>query len=414
MKRAVLAACLALAAGAKADPAGPLDQSFDKFVAALKDSGDFIKHHKFYQDPENRAAAMDYIAHMTIATLEEDVVQDADYPFFRIIDFRIREGGDNPDQRYLMAKIRGGETYRIWGHLGKQRRIDFQAYAGDPYIKGGGRVVSNLAMENVHFGPDGSFEVFLSAKQRPGDWMENAPDTSKILVRQIFSDWKNETAGDVHIDRVGYEGALKPRLTDAAMAEKLDVAASELLKTVKTWPEFVRARYVEGLPANTLPPPKDPSSYGGVKGRWMTEGRFDLADDEALIVTTWPTSANYQGIQLANLWFSSLEYANRQSSLSRDQAFQSSDGAYHFVIAAKDPGIQNWLDTDGMRQGIILLRYDGMKEPEFDKAKWPTIVKVKLADLRKSLAADTPAFSGELRTAQIAERRRHVQVRFGD
>lgn len=423
--RSVLAvAALALAAitGARAEPAptaSSLDQAYDRFVGALKDSGDFIKHHPFYQDPRNRAAAMNYIAHMTIRTLEEDIVQDPDYPFFRTIDFRIREGGDNPDQRYQVALIRGGETYRVWGHLGKQRRIDFQIYSGDPYIKGGGRVVSNLAMENIQFGPDGAFEVTLSAKRPgseppPGNWMENAPDATKILVRQIFSDWKTETPGDVHIDRVGHEGSLKPVQTEQEMAAKLDHAAAELSKIVKVWPEFVRTRYVEALAPNTLPPPKDPSAYGGVRGRWMTEGRFDLADDEALILTTWPTNANYQGIQLTDLWFSSLEYANRQSSLTRDQAWQSKDGAYRFVISAKDPGIRNWLDTNGLKDGLMLLRYDGMKEASFDPARWPTLVKVKLTDLKSALPADTPVFSASDRAAQIAERRKHVQLRFGD
>jgi hypothetical protein len=146
----------------------------------------------------------------------------------------------------------------------------------------------------------------------------------------------------------------------------------------------------------------------------MTEGHFDLADDEALIVTTWPTSANYQGIQLTDRWFSSLEYANRQSSLTADQAYRTADGAFHFVISAKDPGVQNWLDTDGLRQGVILLRYDGMKEAEFAKDKWPTTLKVKLSELRKYLPADTPVFAADQRSAEIAERRRHVQQRFGD
>jgi hypothetical protein len=394
--------------------AAAMDQAFSRFMDAVKESRDFVEQHPFYKDAESRASGLAFISSMMIRTLEEDVVLDADFPFFRVLDFRIREGGDNPDQRYLFAPIRGGETYRVWGRLGKQRRIDFQIYAGDPYVKGGGRVVSNLAMENVTFGKDGSFEVFLSPAKRDGNWMENAPDATKIMVRQIFSDWKNETPGEVHIDRVGFEGALKPPLSEAAMAAKLNKAAKDLLMIVKVWPSFVLDRYVNAIPANTLIPPMDPSAQGGVKGRWMTEGHFDLADDEALIVTTWPTSANYQGIQLTDRWFSSLEYANRQSSLTADQAYRTADGAFHFVISAKDPGVQNWLDTDGLRQGVILLRYDGMKEAEFAKDKWPTTLKVKLSELRKYLPADTPVFAADQRSAEIAERRRHVQQRFGD
>ncbi|HLG90225.1 MAG TPA: hypothetical protein VKZ79_23885 [Alphaproteobacteria bacterium] len=391
-----------------------LDRAFDRLIDALKQSKEFVERHPFYADKENRASGMAFISSMLIRTLEEDVVLDPDFPFFRILDFRIREGGDNPDQRYLFARIRGGETYRVWGQLGKQRRLDFQIYAGDPYVKGGGRVVSNLSMEQVKFGPDGSFEVFLSAKPMPGNWMENAPDSTKLMVRQIFSDWKNETPGEVHIDRVGYEGKLKPRATEAGMAAKLDQAAADILMIVKVWPDFVLHRYMEAIPPNTLPPPSDPSALGGVKGRWMTEGQFALKPDEALIVTTWPSSANYQGVQLADPWFSSLEYANRQTSLTADQAYLSKDGAFHFVIAGSDPGVQNWLDTTGLPRGVILLRYDGAKEAAFPKDKYPTTQKVKLSELRKYLPADTPSFTPEMRAEAIAIRRRHVQIRFGD
>lgn len=402
----------AVAADAQPGRDQALDQAFDRLIGAVKESKEFVQRHPFYKDEENRASGMAFISSMLIRTLEEDVVLDPDYPYFRVLDFRIREGGDNPDQRYLIAPIRGGETYRVWGRLGNQRRLDFQIYAGDPWAKG--RVVSNLAMENVKFGKDGAFEVTLTPRQAAGNWMENAPDATKIMVRQIFSDWRKESPGEVHIDRVGYEGAPKPRLGSAEMAERLNKAAADLVQTVEVWPNFVLEKYVKAIPVNTLIAPMDPSTMGGVKGRWMSEGHFDLADDEALLVTTWPTSANYQGIQLTDPWFSSLEYANRQTSLTADQAFRSADGAYHMVIAARDPGVQNWLDTTGLSQGVILLRYDGMKETAFPKDKWPTATKVKLSDLKKYLPADTPAFTPEQRRQEIAARRRHVQIRFGD
>ncbi|MDB5397238.1 MAG: hypothetical protein JWM91_4744 [Rhodospirillales bacterium] len=425
MKKLLIAACLEIFAAegtALADSTQPasqpeapeLDRAFDRLIGAVRQSKDFITNHVFFKDPENRAAGMAFISSMVIRTLEEDVVLDADYPFFRVLDFRIREGGDNPDQRYLFAPVRGGETYRVWGRLGKQRRLDFQMYAGAPYIKGGGRVVSNLAMENIIFDKDGRFEVILSPHKRPGNWMENSSDSTKLMVRQIFSDWKNETPGEVHIDRVGYEGALKPRTSEGAMADKLDKAAADLVQTVEAWPSFVLERYVNTMPANSLTPMTDPVSTGGVQGRWMSEAHFDLKDDEALIITTWPMSGNYQGIQLTDLWFSSLEYANRQSSLTADQAYRTSDGAYHFVVSSKNPRVQNWLDTGGLRQGTILLRFDGMKEPEFPKDKQPTIQTVKFAHLRKHLPSDTPDFSLDALRNVIAERRANVQTRFGN
>jgi len=101
----------ALALPVRAEPAADnggsaMEQAFDRFMGAVRESKDFVTHHPFYQDEESRASGFAFISSMMIRTLEEDVVQDVDFPFFRVLDFRIREGGDNPDQRYRFARIR--------------------------------------------------------------------------------------------------------------------------------------------------------------------------------------------------------------------------------------------------------------------------------------------------------------------
>ena len=388
-----------------------LSAAWDQFTGTLGNLTTFLREHPFYKEPENRAAAYAYLTSIMVARIEENVIFDPDLPYFRVLDHRIREGGDNPDQRYLMSVIKGGEAYRVWGKVGKERRLDFQIYAGDPFVPNGGRSASFLSSDTLEVASDGSFEVWVSPERREGNWLENPVDGNQILVRQIFSDWKNETPGEVHIDRVGHEGDLKPVLTERALAARLREAAKGLDTHVKVWPSMVAGRYFS-LPANTISAPNDPGAMGGVPGRFMVAGNFDLAPDEALIVRTWPMSGNYQGVQLADPWFSSLEYANRQTSLTGDQAYRSGDGSYYFVISSRDPGVANWLDTTGRRRGAILLRFDGMKEKVFDPARYPTVQKVKLSALRSRLPKDTPSITPEQRAREIAERRRHIQLRY--
>lgn len=399
--------------GVKVDDEARLAAAYDRFALAVREAGEIVKRHPFYRDPKNRASGFAFITGMLIATLEEDVVQDADHPLFRVLDFRIREGGDNPDQRYLFAQVRGDATYRIWGTLGKQRGLEFQLYAGEPWRKNGGRSVSTLPFEEIVFDADGRFEIFLSPEKRERNWLENAPDATELIVRQVFSDWKDEIPGEVHIDRVGFEGRLKPVVGETDMAARLSKAADDLTRSVATWPDFVLERYMHGRSANTFSAPADPTAVGGVAGRFMSNGFFELADGEALIVTIWPIGARYQGIQLADPWFSSLEYANRVTSLSADQARASADGAYRFVVSASDPGVQNWLDTTGLPKGAMLIRFDGSELARFPKDKVPVAKKVKVAEVRANLPSDTPTFTPAERAAQVAERRRHVQVRFG-
>ncbi|WP_374285451.1 hypothetical protein [Novosphingobium sp.] len=413
-----IAAALAFSAPSAAEqPAPPsqqLDAAWNDFQAALAESTTYLRQHPFYRDDENRASAYAFLTSMMLARIEENVVFDPDFPHFRVLDHRIREGGDNPDQRYLIANIRGGTGYRVWGKLGKQRRLEFQVYAGDPYVAGsGGRSVGSIGADQMKFGPDGAFEVWITPDKRPGNWIENPPDGSQLLVRQVVSDWDREMVGDVHVDRIGHEGDLKPVVDDAMMAARLHKAAADLRTHVRVWPGLIANRYMKRTP-NTVGVPFDPGSQGGLPGRFMASGQFDLAPDEALIIRTWPASGNYQGIQLTDLWFSSLEYSNRQTSLSGDQARRSVDGSYYFVLAGSDPGIPNWLDTMGRRHGVFLLRFDGMKEKVFDPAKYPVATKVKLAELASALPKDMPRITPQQRARAIAARRRHVQLRYND
>lgn len=391
-----------------------LDRSFDDLVTGLADAAAAVRAHPFFADEENRAGAYAFLVSMLLSRLEEDVVFDADAPTFRILDPRIREGGDNPDQRYLIATLRGGETYRIWGSRGTARRVDLQIYAGDPYVPGsGGRAASYLDHEDIAFAEDGSFEILASPTRTDGPWLENPADATRILVRQVFSDWDREQTAECHIDRVGHEGDPKAVLSPDAMAGRLRRATGNLHTHVRVWPEMVRTNYVERRAANTIAPPFDPGTVGGVPGRWMSSGTWDLAPHEALVVTTWPAGGDYQGIQLADLWFSSLEYANRQTSLTADQAALDDDGAFRFVVCGTDPGVANWLDTTGRRRGVILLRFDGTRRATFPVEEHPRAVVVPLDALDAHLPSGTARVTPAERRARIAARRRHVQRRFG-
>lgn len=392
----------------------PLGAAFEGLIDALRDGAAWVREHPFFEDDENRAGAYMFLVHMLLSGIEEHVVFDPDFPSFRVIDPRTRGGGDNSDQRYLMSRITGGATYRIWGRIGAERRVELQTYAGDPYMAGGGgRSADFLAHEDLRVERDGTFEVIVSPEPQPGNWLENPPDGTRILVRQTYGTWADADIGEIHIDRVGAEGDAKPDLTPDDLRARLDGAATYVGTHVEVWPEMVRGLFVDSRPPNQISDPVDPGKFGGVSGRFMAFGLWDLAPDEALVVTTWPASGNYQGIQLTDLWYSSLEYANRQTSLTGDQARLDAAGSYTTVLAAVDPGVANWLDTMGRRRGVIILRYDGTTVPEFDPERRPVARVVKLAEFDAELGPGVARIGPDERRAEIAARRRHVQARFG-
>jgi hypothetical protein len=105
------------------------------------------------------------------------------------------------------------------------------------------------------------------------------------------------------------------------------------------------------------------------------------------------------------MW-NSVDWMNRQSSLNGGQARIDADGKFRAVIALDDPGVPNWLDTGGNREGAIMLRWT-----EASSGPAPTLQLIDAASLRDQLPPDTPVVSTDQRQQQLRARRRAVQLR---
>jgi hypothetical protein len=134
---------------------------------------------------------------------------------------------------------------------------------------------------------------------------------------------------------------------------------------------------------------------------------FDLDDGEALILETdMPKVRHYWNIQLNDPLFNAVEYVYRLSSLNAATAQISSDGKLRAVIALEDPGVPNWLDPAGFKQGTIYGRWY-----DCDTNPMPIIKRVPLAQLRAHLPADTPVVTPAERAEQLRARVRAAQRR---
>ncbi len=386
-----------------------LEASLDTLAETIREAGVFVRGHMWYGSEREQAEAHLHVVRALISGLEGHATMDLDFPHFYEIGPRNKVGMDNADQRYLSALLRGEGTYRVWGTRGTSRRLDFTLYGEDALAPS----IATLETDALEVDEDGRVEVVIGGTEREGNWLPSRPGVVRLLIRQIHADWDAERPGDLHIDRIDEGRPAAPALTPEIMAARLDATSRYVAETVRRWPEMSRTRFHALLPANSLTPPRDTGAEGGLSGRLMVGGHFLLAPDEALIVTTWPSEAAYQGIQLGQHWWESLDYANRQTSLTTDQARRSSDGAYHFVIAGRDPGVPNWLDTDGFERGVILLRYDGLPVAELPDAEHPSARLVAFDEIATHLPPDEPRVSPAERAAAIAKRRRHVQQRFG-
>ena len=85
---------------------------------------------------------------------------------------------------------------------------------------------------------------------------------------------------------------------------------------------------------------------------------------------------------------------------------------HRWVIAHKDPGIQNWLDTTGIEKGFIANRWVYSEFP--DQADWPKIFakKISFSEIDAHMPDDMPRVTPEQRKVAISIRQAHVKRRF--
>jgi hypothetical protein len=328
--------------------------------------------------------------------------------FFRQNDLFFRWGGPNVDQVTRRATIDPAGTYRISGSLGACQDIILTMKDGDMHDGRYGVAFDVLGSE-LGFGPGADVEIHLGSEGGApyGDGVQLAipAGASMLNVREYYWDWTAAAPATLVIERLDTLGTPPPPLTEADLAARLDKAARLVEASVTYWNDWV-GREKAKLPPNTMGPAG--GSAGGSRRIAYSFGFYDLADGEALVVESGPPPSPYWDIQLYSLgWFESYDFANRTSSLNHTQARLSpGDGRFRAVVAPTDPGVPNWLDTEGRPDGMLTHRWIGGRPAEM------TAKVVPLADVRDHLPADTPTVSPAERADEIRRRQSHAAWRY--
>jgi hypothetical protein len=341
--------------------------------------------------------------------------QDPEHPdFWPMFNSGFNDALPNADTVYYGTAIEGNGVYKLSGFRGTVHLAHVQIGNGEFAIYGRGKFGPTLANHDldhdVHLGKDGAFAVVVSA-ERPagykGDWWKLDATANYLFVRQISYDWLHEVDGRYAIERLD-RPSIKPRESAVELSAKM----AQMSAYVANWTQF-ELSWVEkfgherqlGL-VNKVGL-QDFSKLVGMAGQIYINGLFDIAPDEALVLETEvPKQCRYWNFQLFDELNSALDFSNRQTSINAFSARLDKDGRFRAVISAQDPGVPNWLDTAGHQRGHVYGRWTQCSSnPE------PVITKVKVADVRNHLPADTPTVTAEARDAAIRLRRKGAQLR---
>ncbi|GEP34632.1 hypothetical protein NSZ01_24000 [Nocardioides szechwanensis] len=366
---------------------------------AIAEAEELIANAPFIRTEQDRLEGYDYLAGRIRMAMQMAFDYDLDRPLFINPTHQFsRQGLDNPDAVYFNAYLREGVEYVVRGCRGTSADLSFQVMAGTYSADSAATSLMAFDDRELDIAPDGTFEFTYVAE----------PGAKTMIVREVFNDWDTELRGTLTIERPDTMGRPAKPLTADLLRKKYEVAARSLVGSIQTWfafPQFFQ--YKE--PVNTLTAPQ--STPGGLASQRSSIGHYELAEDEAMIVSVPVcTDCSYQAIQIGSDWYASTDYETHQTSLTKAQAVTDPDGVMRFVISEGNPGIANWLETTGHRTGSMMLRWQRLERDLTQDADGPTIQVVKLADVPDLLPHFTPITTEEY-AERIAARQRSVARR---
>jgi hypothetical protein len=277
--------------------------------------------------------------------------------------------------------------------------------------------------------PEGYSGNFICTRKGPNKRNPDGEDRYATFIsgRQLFYDWENEEAIHLSITNLDRVGDHPPALTPEKCAAELRQMGSVVNGQMQFWLDFYdKVLNVNGshgspedgkyfYPENGYNKPNCASSDtgGGMSTNVYAGGLYDLAEDEALYIeATYTGDPVYVSVHLGNLWGESPDYANHQSSLNLHQMYMGEDRVQRWVVAHRDPGVQNWLDTTGLPRGYLSHRWAYSEIP--DEKDWPTIKaeKIRFDQIGDYIPGDMPRLSSQERCREIGIRQAHVQRRY--
>jgi len=307
----------------------------------------------------------------------------------------------NPDDIYLYSPIRGGLRYRVSGNRGTIKILSFTTQRHmsgmvDDISQIGGH--NDLDDQDIVFEPNGDFELIFSV-ERPkgyaGNWAPIAPDATGMMVRFRSYDWENERDPTLSIECLDPVGP-KPRLAPEEIVARIREMAKFPARKTRSYYRLQNG-VKERVGFNVFEPVR---MKGALTKQVYWPACFQFDDGEALIIETeLPERRPYWNIQLNDPYFNALEYVYRLSSLNGHTARISSDGKFRAVISLVDPGVPNWLDPTGYKEGGIYGRWY-----DCDSSPTPAIKRVPLARLREHLPTDTPMVTTAERAEELRRR----------
>jgi hypothetical protein len=375
---------------------------------------------RFQQNPQHRAKAYHTLMEMQAMAYNFAVAPRLLHPRIYLQSSWQTDlytlGQNCQDFLYGLFFVDGQQRYRLSGRMGDISLFLLQTHNG-LFGEEGVNITGNYDWADFQIEADGCFEVILSAEPEPGNWIKLDPQAGYqfMFIRRVLADWQGD-AGELHLQRISeipdthYDA---DEFDEAAMAVRIRRAAAFVRYLVECFNvglyNFYFGNAVNQKNVLTLLPGIAVSQVGSPTSNYAM-AVFELGEDEALLIEMDKVPDGvYWSFQLGDVWSRSLDYSNRQSSLNLREIAVDHDGSFRVVVAHRDPGINNWLDTCGRIEGTVVFRnYRASSAPV------PVSRKLKFAELASFLPEGTVRVTPSMRIQALARRRLGQRRLYGE
>jgi hypothetical protein len=315
-------------------------------------------------------------------------------------------GVPNHDTVYGFAPLDSGGVYRVGGVQGTETIASLMfrrggANTGEMH----GATLGEIDMTKIDTDQGGRFSLLLS-RERPagysGQWYTIPPGTTGLVTRHVTVEVRQKD-GVWTLERLD-RGAADACFTPQEVMRSTATMSQFVLREIEFLMKIVKGLHERGA-VNTFVPEKW-AGAGGIAAQMYYQTLFSIEEDEALILeATLPESVTYWSAQLVDPLYRGIDFIFHQSALNGRQVHVDSDGRVRLVLALTDPGVPNWLDPAGWREGGIMWRWMASSSP------LPATKRVKLAELRRNLPGDTSRIDAAQRSALLSARAVQYQSR---
>jgi len=342
---------------AAAQALAELQQALDELEAAFASPAWKLR------TPQDFAEARRVMLHALMHGLECWLEADPARPFFTLFTNQHKKLlGDNPDARYYSAVIDGQHSYRIRGNLAGATYTSFTLELGAG--SDGSGIGSTLNDTQFKADENGDYEIILSAEKFPGNWMPMSKGATSITTRHYYE--RKLCINNDRLHHIPVDVTNLKKVPPRRSPNDEDIAAG--IRRVAT---FVKGNVIPMTGENSPPwvsrtpnqfvPPKKDATHDAItyaaRDNVYSMAPFVLGPDQALLIRGRFPECRFSNLVLFNRFLQTLDYEERSISLNRAQTVLGADGSFEMIVAHRDPGRPNWLDTEGRPYGIMFWRF---------------------------------------------------------